>query len=90
MSVLSNLLAADSIIRKMVVEEKRTLSEVCLALKESFPHLSRGFSRRSVRRYCADNGIHKTSRLQNSMLDRVVWTYILKVKLSKGISIQFS
>ena len=67
-----------AIIREMVIEEKRTHSEVSTLLKQYFPG-SKGLSTRSVRRYCAENDIHKTSRLRAKMLDRVVWSSIQKV-----------
>ena len=79
MSVLSSLPSADLLIRKMVIDEGRTLSEVCVALKSAYPHISRGLSERSIRRYCAANNIHASSRLKDSAVDRVVWTNILKV-----------
>lgn len=79
MSFLNSLPSADSIIRRMVVEEKRTLSDVCIALREAFPDISRGLSKRSIRRYCAENGIHSTSRLKDDVIDRLVLTSIQKV-----------
>ena len=81
MAALSFLPAADSTIRRMVIEEKRTHSEVCRELMDSFPHLTRCLSTRSIRRYCADNNIHKTSRLKNNLLDHLVVTSIQKVLL---------
>ena len=41
-SVLSSLPFVDSHIRKLVVQERRTLPEVSRALKEAYPHVSRG------------------------------------------------
>ena len=78
-SVLSSLPSVDSHIRQLVVQERRTLPEVSRALKEAYPHVSRGLSVRSLRRYCATNRIHKTSRLKDSVLDRLVWTGVDKV-----------
>lgn len=80
MAVLSSLPSVDSMLTRMVVEERRTLSEISRALKEAYPHVSKGLSERSVRRYCAANGIHGTSRLKDSVLDRLVLTSIDKVK----------
>ena len=77
--MLDSLPSVYSMIKRMVVDERCTLSEVSRALKEAYPHLSRGLSVRSVRRYCAVKGIHRTSRLKDSVLDRVVWTSIDKV-----------
>ena len=77
--MLSTLSEADSIIKKMVIEEKCTLSKVSRELRRFFPYILRGLSVRSIRRYCADNGIHKTQRVKDEILDRVVLTNIDKV-----------
>jgi hypothetical protein len=78
-SVLTSLPSVDSMIRRMVVDARCTLPEVSRALKRAFPHVSRGLSVRSVRRYCAVMGIHRTSRLKDSVVDRIVCTCIDKV-----------
>lgn len=69
-----------------MVEEKRTAAEVSIALNRAFPHISRGLSTRSIRRYCASNGIHSTSRLKDDVVDRLVSTNILKVCISFQLS----
>lgn len=71
-SVLS-LLPVDSLIKAMVVDERRTLSEVSRALKEACPHISKGLSERSIQRYCAANGIHGTSRVKDCVLCLLAW-----------------
>ena len=79
MAVLESVPAADSIIRKLVVEEKRSYSDVSTVLKATFPQIAKGFSCRSIRRYCKQENIQKTSRLEQHAVDRLVETSIQKV-----------
>ena len=72
-------LDVDILIREMVLVDNRSHLYVSEALKAKFPDISRGLSSRSIRRYCAANGIHRTSRLPEDALDRVVRTSIQKV-----------
>ena len=79
MAVLKEVPAAGVLIRRLVEEENQGHVDVSERLKEAFPHLSRGLSPRTVRRYCAENGIHKTSRLEGCAVNRLVRTGIQKV-----------
>ena len=52
--------------------EQKTHEETCRELKRVYPGVSSGLSTRSVRRFCASEGIHRTSRLTSDQLNRVV------------------
>ena len=79
---LASVPGVDSFIRKLVIEEKRSHLYISEELKKRYPTVSRGLSARTVRRYCADNGIHKTSRLNEDAIDRLVRTNIERVSLN--------
>lgn len=46
---------------------------------------SRGFSVRSIQRFCVDKGIHESSRLSSSELEQVVSTTVAKVCSSSAM-----
>ena len=50
--------------KDLVITQRKTDSEVSLLLKERFPD-KKGFSSRSVRRFCFENGINLRNRLSN-------------------------
>lgn len=79
MATLESIPGAGSLVKKLVLEEKRSHSYVSEVLKAVFPYVSRGLSWRSVRRYCERNNVHRTSRLQDCVVDRLVLTNIQKV-----------
>ena len=54
--------------------------KISLFLQENNPGV-RGLSERSVRRFCHQNDIHKTSRLDNQTLDEVVTKATSMVRL---------
>ena len=80
MAVLEAIPAATLIIRKLIVEERRSHQDVSVILKEKFPYLSQGLSSRTVRRFCKTHNIHRTSRLEGGAVDRIVRTAIQKVR----------
>ena len=80
LTALESVPGGDTAIRKMVVEQKITHSGVSEALKRMYPSVTRGFSSRSVRRYCGKHGIHATSRFEDGAVDRIVRTGIQKVR----------
>ena len=51
-------------IKDLVIIQRKTDSEMSLLLKERFPD-KKGFSSRSVRRFCFENGINLRNRLSN-------------------------
>ena len=55
---------------------QRQLSE---ELKTYFPE-SKGFSLRSIERFCAEKNIHKTSRLSNNEVEQAVSEAVAKVR----------
>ena len=63
-----------------IITERRSYAHVSKELQELYPHL-RGLSSRSIRRFCSTNGIHATSRLTDSQLDRVVASNTSKVSM---------
>ena len=65
-------------ITKKIVEESITYEKLSTLLQEMFPN-TRGFSIRSLQRYCSWEEIHKTSRLNNGDLDRAVLTSVMQV-----------
>ena len=56
-------------IKDPVITQRKTHSEVSLLLKERFPD-KKGFSSRSVRRFCFENGINLHNRLLNDELEQ--------------------
>ena len=63
---MSNLDFAESFIRSSA-----SYSAISVDLQQAFPS-DRGFSARSVRRFCNDNGISRSSRLTSSEVDQAV------------------
>lgn len=80
MAALESISGLETFVRALIADRK-THAEVSLELKRRFPSLSRGLSSRSIKRFCLARGIHATSRLSDSALDRVVCTSIQKVQV---------
>ena len=59
-------------------ENGKTLKEISDSLQDLYPG-QRGFSVRSVERFCQQHDIHKTSQLQSAELCRVVATAVSQV-----------
>ena len=66
-------------LRRKVQDERKSYKMISMELKNQYPHVPRGFSARSIRRFCDDQGIHATSRLTALQLDRVVASSVYKV-----------
>ena len=79
MSYLDSIPGSKQLVRYMVEVDRKTYKEVSLEMKRLFPSY-RGLSSRSVRRFCSAHGICATSRLTNSMLDRLVCSAVQKVQ----------
>ena len=72
------LSSLEEIVRRMIVDEARTQEEVSKFLRRMYP-LARGFSVRSIQRFCSAQGIHRTSRLCDAVLDQRVKASVEKV-----------
>lgn len=66
-------------VREKVVMERCTHKQVSDQLQQFFPG-ERGFSVRSVERFCKDKGISKTADIDDQNLDEVVTSAVLQVK----------
>lgn len=75
----SDIPGAWSLIRRLVVDERKTHKYVSRELKRIYPSVSRGLSERSVRRFCSEKGIHSTSRLDDGTLDAAVRRCVSRV-----------
>jgi len=78
MAMLDTIPGIEAVIRRMVVQERKTYQAVSDELNCMFPNSS-GQSTRSVRRYCVAHDIHATSRLSSGGLDTLVSNYVRKV-----------
>ena len=68
-------------IKDLVITQRKTDSEVSLLLKERFPD-KKGFSSRSVRRFCFENGINLRNRLSNDELEQCTRDVVARVSIS--------
>ena len=57
-----------------------TYADISRQLQDQYPNV-KGFSIRSIERFCASHGLHKTSRLSQHELQKVVATAVYQVKL---------
>ena len=78
MATLEGLSGIELFIREKVEGQWKTHEEVSDELMLLHPSV-RGFSRMSVRRFCSEHGIHKTSRLDDHYLDQVVALNVMRV-----------
>ena len=68
----------ESFIRDQILKDKKTHKQVRDFLLKRFPG-ARGFSIRSIERFCSARGIHRTARLCDSALDEAVSNAVKKV-----------
>jgi len=78
MATLEGLPGIELFIRERVERQRKTHQEVSDELVLLHPGV-RGLSRMSVRRFCSEHGIHKTSRLDDHSLDRAVALNVMRV-----------
>ena len=71
-------------VKDLVVTQQKAHSEVSLLLKEAYPD-RRGFSLRSVRRFCLKNGIHAQNRLSNDELEQCTKEVVARVSIHEII-----
>ena len=69
----------EDFVRDKVVVERCTHRQVSDELQQSFPG-EKGFSVRSIERFCSKKGISKTSDIDDQDLDEVISSAILQVK----------
>ena len=79
MSTISELNIKPFITKKLT-EDNLTYEELSIVLKQMFPNY-KGFSVRSLQRYCSGENIHKTSQLNDSNLNDVVLTSVMQVSI---------
>ena len=79
MAAVEAIPGIESFVRSRIVHERKTHQQVSDELIRSNPGM-KGLSTRSVRRFCEKFGIHASSRLSNSELDRVVSSSVSKVR----------
>ena len=65
-------------IRRRVVDEHATHRQISEELRGLYPG-RRGYSIRSIERFCHDNAIHKTSRLSEAAVEEAVAEAVAKV-----------
>ena len=68
-------------IKDLIITQRKTLSEVSLLLKERFPD-KKGFSSRSVRRFCFESGINLHNCLSNDELEECTRDIVARVRIS--------
>ena len=80
MTTLATIPGVYDLVRKLVVEDRRSHQDVSNELKRRHP-TTRGLSKRSVRRFCETFNIHATSRLSDSELDATVRNCVTRVSI---------
>jgi len=78
MTYYSSLSGLEDLIREKIEVERWTHEKLSHYLNQTYPQ-QKGFSIRSIQRFCSDNGIHKTSRLSKDNLDAAVEVAIKRV-----------
>lgn len=69
-------------IENLVYRENKTYIQISELLQKRFPN-ERGFSERSVRRYCKETGISKRSGVDEAELYDIVADTVAKVSISE-------
>ena len=68
----------EDFVREKIVKERCTHKQISDELQQSFP-AEKGFSVRSVERFCSNKGISKMCNIDNQDLDEVVSSAVLQV-----------
>ena len=89
MATLEGLPGIELFIHQRVEEQRKTHQEVSDELMLLYPGV-RGLSRMSVRRFCSEHNIHKTSRLDDHTLDRAVALNVMRVCLIRKFNVFWS
>ena len=80
MASLQSIQGISDLIERKVGHECKTHRQVSEDLKRLFPGQS-GLNTTSVRGFCSEEGIHRSSRVSDTQLDRVVATTVAKVSI---------
>jgi len=78
-SIMEQVVTVEELSR--LVKSGKTYAEISKILTDRYPS-SRGFSQRSVRRFCHDNKIDKKSLLGKEKLDSAVREEVLEVGIT--------
>ena len=81
MTTLATIPGVYVLIRKLVVEDRRSHRDTSVELQRRYPMIRRGLSERSIRRYCESHNIHATSRMTDLALDAAVRRCVAKVSI---------
>ncbi len=84
MAAMDSIPRVYELIRKMVVEERRTHKDISFELQRRCPSIKRGLSERSVRRYM---DIHPTSRIRDAFLDATIRYCVTRVNFNNTVII---
>lgn len=76
--VMAKLELLKEYVRNKIEKERYTHSELSQQLQQTYPG-ERGFSVRSLERFCSREGISKTSQIGDEKLDEVVTEAVVKV-----------
>ena len=68
----------EDFVREKLEEDRWTHAQVSECLQQSYPG-EKGFSTRSLQRFCREKDIHKTSRVSMNVLNQAVGDAIAKV-----------
>ena len=80
MATLASIPGIESFIREAVQDRCMSHEQVGINLRAAYPNLRRGLSTASVKRYCLDQDIHKTSRIDQSAVNRLVSLNVMRVR----------
>ena len=80
MATLASIPGIESFIRDAVKDRRLSHEQVGIQLRTMYPNL-RGLSTASVKRYCLENDIHKTARLDQPTVNRLVSLNVMRVRL---------
>lgn len=73
-------------IREKVEVDRMTHRQLSVHLQELYPE-TRGFSIRSIERFCSEHSIHKTSRAADSEIDEAVHGAIERVNMRRNLTV---
>ena len=78
---MDSLDGLEEFVREKVEKERWTHSKISEHLQQAYPGV-KGFSVRSLQRFCSDKGIRKTARLSEQELDEAVAGAVSQVFIS--------
>ena len=80
MATLANIPGIESFIREAVQDRRMSHEQVGINLRAAYPNLRRGLSTASIKQYCLDHDIHKTARIDQSTVNRLVSLNVMRVR----------